>query len=407
MHRRLRRAAPGARGGEVASNLDAKYVTHPDAAKFYDSLRQQGVDVLDLTEDFASFRAKRKNFFYLESTAANREIARASEEALKEKQEAFLMQDTHWTPEAMRMAAEKVAEHVKKTYPTAFRPMARTITIADGIYRTSRGDLVKLMDVKTPEALFGEEEEAFLRVMGDGTEDKYAPMVLLGDSFVNIFDDPSIGFGDPNALEKRIRAGFAQHLSLLLNQPLDVIARNGSGSTGVRREFARRYDDEVRAKKLVIWVIAARDVLLSRTAAHQANIEWDVVKFNPNKGPDAIDASPVAATSSSIVVEASLSEKSTNQDPVGTPYRDALHAAVYDVGSVTGGELAAKQIVGIQWTFKDKVMQPTAGFTVGKKYKLTLIPWDGRKDLHGLNLQDDTVAFDAPRYFVEKAEEVQ
>jgi hypothetical protein len=35
------------------------------------------------------------------------------------------------------------------------------------------------------------------------------------------------------------------------------------------------------------------------------------------------------------------------------------------------------------------------------------VPWDSRKDLHGLNLQDDTVAFDAPRYFVEKAEEVK
>ena len=108
-----------------------------------------------------------------------------------------------------------------------------------------------------------------------------------------------------------------------------------------------------------------------------------------------------------IIVEASLNEKSANQDPVGTPYRDALHAAVYDVGSVVEGELDAKQIVGIQWTFKDKVIQPTASFTVGKKYKLTLVPWDGRKELHGLNLQDDTTAFDAPRFFVEKAEEVK
>ncbi|RBP44471.1 acetyltransferase AlgX (SGNH hydrolase-like protein) [Roseimicrobium gellanilyticum] len=391
---------------EVATSLEVKSITHPDAAKFYDSLRQQGVDVLDLTEDFVKFRNTPKNFYFLESTAANRDIARKSFEQTQEKEDAFLLQDTHWTPDAMRMAAEKVADHVKQKYPNAFRPMARTITSADGVYRDSMGDLVKLLDLKNPKSLFGEEEQ-FLRVVGDGTEDKYAPMVLLGDSFANIFDDPSIGFGDPDAPEKRIRAGFAQHLSLLLNQPLDVIAQNGKGATGVRREFARRHDDQVRGKKLVIWVIAARDVLLSRTAAHQANIEWDVVKFNPNKSPDALETSPVAATSSNIVVEASLSEKSANQDPVGTPYRDALHAAVYDVTSVGEGELAAKQIVGIQWTFKDKVMQPTASFTVGKKYKLTLVPWDGRKELHGLNLQDDTVAFDAPRFYVEKAEEVK
>jgi hypothetical protein len=395
---------------KVAPKLDVKSISHPDAAKFYDSLRQQGVDVLDLTEDFVKFRNTPKSYFYLESTSDNRAVAQRSFEETKEKEDVFLLQDTHWTPEAMRVAAERVATHVKKNYADSFRPMARTITIADGVYRKSMGDLVKLLDVRHPDELFTEEEH-FLRVVGEGTEDKYAPMVLLGDSFVNIFDDPSIGFGDPNAPEKRIRAGFAQHLGLLLNQPLDVIAQNGRGSTGVRREFARRYDDEVRAKKLVIWVIAARDVLLSRTAAHQSNIEWDFVKFNPNKGPDALDSStpstaPATATGN-IIVEATLNEKSANQDSVGTPYRDALHAAVYDVGSVVEGALDAKQIVGIQWTFKDKVMQPTASFTVGKKYKLTLVPWDGRKELHGLNLQDDTSAFDAPRFFVEKAEEVR
>jgi hypothetical protein len=393
---------------KVANTLNVKSLSHPDAAKFYDSLRQQGVDVLDLTEDFVKFRNTPKAYFYLESTSDNRAIAQRSFEETKEKEDAFLLQDTHWTPEAMRMAAERVAAHVKKNYADSFRPMARTITIADGVYRKSMGDLVKLLDVRHPEQLFSEEEH-FLRVVGEGTEDKYAPMVLLGDSFVNIFDDPSIGFDDVNASGKRIRAGFAQHLSLLLNQPLDIIAQNGRGSTGVRREFARRYDDEVRAKKLVIWVIAARDVLLSRTAAHQANIEWDFVKFNPNKSPDALDSStpPTATATGNIIVEATLNEKSANQDSVGTPYRDALHAAVYDVGSVVEGALDAKQIVGVQWTFKDKVMQPTASFTVGKKYKLTLVPWDGRKELHGLNLQDDTTAFDAPRFFVEKAEEVR
>lgn len=391
---------------EVAPDLEVKSLTHPDAAKFYDSLRQQGVDVLDLTETFLKLRNTPKSYYYLESTAANREIARESFERTKEKEDAFLFQDTHWTVDGMRVAAEKVADHIKEKYPDAFRPMARTITIADGVYRNSMGDLVKLLDLKNPGQIFGSEQQ-FLRVVGEGTEDKYAPMVLLGDSFVNIFDDPSIGFGDPSDPEKRIRAGFAQHLSLLLNQPLDVIAMNGKGSTGVRREFAKRTDDQVREKKLVIWVIAARDVLLSRTAAHQANIEWDFVKFNPNKSPDALDISPGTTASSSIVVEATLSEKSANQDAVGTPYRDALHAAVYEVGSVVDGELAAKQVVGIQWTFKDKVMQPTSSFTVGRKYKLTLVPWDGRKELHGLNLQDDTLAFDAPRFFVEKAEEVK
>lgn len=390
-------------GEMIAPNSPHEVLTHPDAAAFYDLLRKDGVDVLDLTADFAKLRNTRKHIHYLEANADNREIANQSEEALKLKKDAFLMQDTHWSTDAMRLTAEKVAEHVKAKHAQAMRPMVRTIAATDGAPRRSMGDLVKLLDLKAPETLF-DQEEAFMRIVAEGTEDKLAPIALLGDSFVNVFDDPTLGFENPAKPAERIRAGFAQHLSLVMNQPLDVIAMNGRGSTGVRREFAKRYDDEVRGKKLLIWVIAARDVLLSRTAARDANIEWGHVQFNPNRSPDAIDPAPGTSEAAQVVVEATLSEKSKNQDVNGTPYRDALHAAVYDITAVTEGTLASKQITGIQWTFKDKVMQPTANFEVGKKYQLTLSPWAAKKDLHLLNLQDDTTAFDAERWFVEKAE---
>ena len=388
----------------IAPNTRHDYITHPDAAAFYDSLRRDGVDVLDLTADFAKLRNTRKHLHYLEANADNRAIARQSEEALKLKKDAFLKQDTHWTTDAMRLTAEKVADLVKTRYASAMRPMARTIAAVDGTPRHSMGDLVKLLDLKEPGVLF-DEEEAFMRVIADGTEDRHAPIALLGDSFVNIFDDPTLGFADSDKPDERIRAGFAQHLSLTLNQPLDVIAMNGRGSTGVRREFAKRHDDHVREKKLLIWVIAARDVLLSRTAAKEANIEWGLVEWNPNRSPDATQ--PVVSTAAKLVIEATLSEKSKNQDVNGTPYRDALHAAVYDVSRVVEGTLDAKQITGIQWTFKDKVLQPTASFEVGKSYRLTLSRWDAKKELHLLNLQDDTTAFDAERWFVESAEAVK
>ena len=387
----------------IAPNVPHETLTHPDASAVYDSLRKEGVDVLDLTADFAKLRTTRKHVHYLETTTANRAIANQTQEALKQKTDVFLKQDTHWTTDAMRMTADKIAEHVKAKYASAMRPMARTITSTDGASRESLGDLVKLLDLKSPEKLF-DNEEAFMRIVNEGTEDKHAPIALLGDSFVNIYDDPTLGFANASKPEDRVRSGLAQHLSLVLNQPLDVVAINGRGATGVRRDFAKRYDDEVREKKLLIWVIAARDVLLSRTAAKEANIEWGHVQFNPNRSPDASDTPTLTAASQGLVVEATLSEKSKNQDVSGTPYRDALHAAVYDVTKVVEGNLDAKQVIGIQWTFKDKAMQPTANFEIGKRYKLTLVPWDAKKDLQLLNLQDDTTAFDAARWFVEKAE---
>ncbi len=380
-----------------------EWITHPDAPAFYESLRKQGVDVLDLTPALSKLRGERKHIYYLEANSENREIAKKSEEALKLKKEVFLYQDTHWSVDGMSEAAEQVAAYVKKNYPKHFSVNnERVIRAVDGEFRSSTGDLVKLLDLKTPSALFGDEEQ-FVKMISQDTENKHSPIVLLGDSFVNVYDDPSLGFENLKKPEERIHAGFAQHLSLQLQQPLDLIAMNGKGSTGVRQELAKRPDSDIRSKKLVIWVIAARDLLLSKSAAREANIEWGNVTFNVKQNSDA----PVVEINQTLVIEGKLTEKSKNQELNGTPYRDALHTAVYDVEKVTSGALDAKQVLAVQWTFKDKQMQPSANAAVGQRYRLTLVPWETKKDMQTINLQDDTTLFGEQRWFVEKLEELK
>ncbi len=380
------------------------WITHPDAPEFYKELRAGGIDVLDLTRDLAALRDKRKHVFIRQPDPKDKAAIAQADAESKELMDVFLKQDTHWTPEAMRLVAEKVAEHVKKNHSQSLSIMPTDIRAVDGADRESMGDLVKMLDLKNPHESFAP-ERVFLKVIGEGTENKSSPVVLLGDSFVNVFDDPTLGFEKPAKPAERIRAGFAQHLSLLLQQSLDVIAMNGKGSTGVRKALAARYDDEVRSKKLVIWVIAARDLLLSRNAARDANIEWANVQFNPKHSPDAATTTSVPVYAP-VVIEAKLVEKSKNQDPNGSPYRNALHTALYDVEKVVSGKLENKQVLGIQWTFKEKIMQPTASFGTGQRYRLTLVPWESKKELQSINLQDDSTAFDAERWFVEKAEAI-
>jgi hypothetical protein len=390
----------------ITGESDYTWITHPDAANFYQVLREKGVDVLDLTKDFATLRQKRKHVFLRVPDKKDKEAIAKAEEESKELTEAFLKQDTHWTPEAMRFAAEKVAAYIKQRYPEAAAPGFREIKAIDGARRESLGDLVKLLDLKNPHDYF-DDESAFLKFISDNTADKDSELALLGDSFLNIYDDPTLGFANPSNPQERIRAGFSQNLSLLLNKPLDVIALSGKGATGVRASFAKKPDDEVRAKKLVVWVIASRDVLLSRGAARDANIEWSGVKFNPNRSDKGTSTTSTPADlKAPLVVEATLVEKSKNQDPGGTPYRDALHTALYDVQKVVSGKFEAKQVLGVQWTFKDKQMQPTASFGVGQCYRLTLVPWESKKDLQTINRQEDVLSFDAPMMFVEKAEKV-
>lgn len=356
---------------------------HPDQLAFYDELRAAGINVLDLAPPLYDY---------------------------KKRHPIFLKQDTHWTPEAMKKAASLVAAHIKKTWPELANRDSTPIIDARLHDRASQGDLVGLLDLAQPEALFAPEAAQLVSIQGLDPN-RAAPITLLGDSFVNIYTDPALGFADPAAADQEeppppMNAGFAHHLALALGRPLDVIAINGAGATQTRKEFAARPDDEVRAKKLVVWVIACRDLLYTPAAARSANVEWSSVTFNPNRGRP-VESAPAASGAGKVIVEAELIAKSTNQD-LATPYADALHTALYRVTKVISGDFdPAANWQAIQWTFKQKQMQPTAGFIPGQTYRLTLVPWDDQTALHGLNRSSDKTDEDdflAERWFVEAAE---
>ncbi len=356
---------------------------HPDQLAFYEQLRAAGIDVLDLSQPLYE---------------------------LHQTHPAYLKQDTHWTTEGMQQAAALVGAHIREKWPALASPAAASSAMP-ALPRNTLGDLVQLLDLPQPERVF-QLEAATLTPVEGFDPDPAAPITLLGDSFVNIYSDPALGFGDPAPVDSgsapSLKAGFAHQLARELGQALDVIAVNGAGTTQTRKEFAARPDDVVRAKKLVVWVLAARDLLYSPAAAREANIEWSSVTFNPNHSQPKPDPGPAAPSGGKVVVEAELVAKSTNQDPNGTPYADALHTALYRVTKVlSGGFDPAANWQAVQWTFKQKQMQPTASVVPGQIYRLTLVPWDDQTALHSLNRSADKTDEDdflAERWFVEKAE---
>lgn len=357
---------------------------HPDQKALYDQLRAAGIDVMDLSDELWK---------------------------LKPRMQVFLQQDTHWTPDVMKLMAEHMNKHIRAKYPQAVKEFIETPMIdARVLDRSSYGDLVGLLDVISPGSLFAKEEATLVSVKGLDPSPK-SPIAVLGDSFVNVFDDPALGFGSDVESEKneRIRAGFANQLAVLLNQPLDVVAVNGGGATPARREFARRFDDEVRAKKLVIWVIACRDLLLSPSAAREANVTWEHVEFNPKTSDGSAPVATNTTPDTKIVIEAKLVEKSKMQDVGGTPYTHALHTANYEMQKVVSGNFASTDWLALQWTFKNKESQPTASAAPGKTYRLTLVPESAAPpEAKGVNTSDDfTDRFTAERFFVEQIEEVK
>jgi len=236
-------------------------VYHPDQLALYEQLRAAGIDLIDFAPEMWR---------------------------LKPNKQVFLQQDEHWTPDAMKIMAEFIAKHIRTKYPQALRPSDETPIIdARLLDRASHGGLVKLLDVASPDQLFGREQVTLVSISGLDPDSR-SPMALIGDSFINVFDDPALGFasGDELANSQRMKAGFANQLAILLNEPLDVMAVNGGGSTATRQALARRSDDEVRAKKLVVWIFSCGDLLLSPPAARDAGVKWERVEFTPGESED-------------------------------------------------------------------------------------------------------------------------
>ena len=115
------------------------------------------------------------------------------------------------------------------------------------------------LKLASPETFF-EPENVFLRVIGGGTESVDSPLVLLGGDLLRIYDDPQLGYANPENPEARIHAGFAQHLSLLLQHPLDIVAQSGVDTQAILLKMSH---EKWRDKKLVIWLVSARDLFLN------------------------------------------------------------------------------------------------------------------------------------------------
>ena len=197
---------------------------------FYELLRQEGVDVLDLTDDFLDDR------FH-------------SEGAL------YCRQDTHWSGVACMVAGQMIAAAVRsrgwydELPQVKYTPRWYTASIRGDLYR-------ELEPTETPR------EELRLRgiVMADPgrpTEiapDPKSPVVLLGDSHNLVFHA-----GDDM---HTTGAGLADQLAFELGFPIDLVAVRGAGATPARINLLRRgqrdpsyWDD----KRLVIWCFAARE----------------------------------------------------------------------------------------------------------------------------------------------------
>ena len=166
----------------------------------------------------------------------------------------YLRADTHWTFESMDAAARELAVRLRDRAALP-PPAGRLARDPRGV--AGAGDLARMLGDGWPPAQSAlETQQIFVVREGDHAwrPDPASPVLLLGDSFSNIFSQEALGWGGG--------AGFAEQLSFHLGWPVDRIVRNDAGAYATRDELARelaRGRDRLAGKRVVVWQFAARE----------------------------------------------------------------------------------------------------------------------------------------------------
>ena len=295
--------------------------------KSFDEFKKQvesfGVTVLDFTDDFNAMR--------------------------KDGVDSYLKTDTHWTPTAMQLAAKKTAEAIGDAEPDTEAGAKATIT--------ARGDIANMLKLPDVDDIFPKQTVEVVQY--DVVQDRNSDVLLLGDSFTNIFSLDAMGWGT--------RAGFAETLAHELGRPIDVIARNDAGAHATRdvlsAEFLRGRD-RLEGKKVVVWEFAIRELAVGDWTDSPLELkEREESDFLTIEEPRTVTATVLAVTSV--------------PRPHSAPYKD--HVMSLHLGDIDGSNEVLVYIASM----KDNVWTDAAKLRIGDTVRIELKPWTDFEDEYG------------------------
>ena len=195
-------------------------------SRFYDELRANGVEVVDLAPRYFEFRSKKRDALFCKT-------------------------DSHWSGLGCVLAAQAMAQIVRAKLP---EQPSESHYVSDWVSSLFDGDLGGLLGADAPKIAPGQILVRSVRDKATGKNvepDSNSSVLLLGDSFTLVFHE----FYAANA-------GLLDQLALELGFAPDLIGTRGSGATPVRVSLYRRASKDpgyLAKKKIIIWCFTSRE----------------------------------------------------------------------------------------------------------------------------------------------------
>jgi hypothetical protein len=324
----------------------------------------------------------------------------------------------------MDSAARQVAERIGAT--GLIQPTAGSGLRLQREQVSNRGDLVAMLGIPASQTLFAPETVAIDRVVhaasGEGLKaDRFSPVLVLGDSFTNVYSSASLGWGEG--------AGFAEHISYHLGVPTDSIAINGSAATAVRVELARAAaEGRLSSKRVIVYEFASRDLYLEdwepvrlpppparppateavvrpveRAIPKQAAAKQPVAGVVIPEGKASKTSEPLGAAGP-LAVRVRITAVSNMPEPGASPYKDCL---IVDKASVIGavpGLSDGESILIAMIAMDNEVFTDAAKYPAGAMLRVTLLPFSRvTGKWRTAQRADDTGDFQSPMFFATSA----
>jgi alginate O-acetyltransferase complex protein AlgJ len=223
---------------------------------------------------------------------------------------------------------------------------------------------------------------------GDGPwrPSKTADILLLGDSFSNIFSLGALGWGES--------AGFAEQLSHALGgRPLDTILRNSDAAFATREILSRelaRGRDRLAGKKLVVWQFAARELAFG---------DWKMLEMKLGQPMPAKFFVP--KTGETVVMSGTIEAMSNVPRPGSVPYADHI-LALHLIDLAPEGSSRSESLEALVYieSMRDNVLAPAARFRPGDRVTLRLRSWvdvaDEREKINRSEVDDPAIQLEEP-----------